>query len=626
MKIVVLCGGIGTRLGEYSFPKPLNMINGKPSISYCLSKLPDHVTTIHFIAAPHLAKYNFEEIIHNQFKTKTCKIHWIPYFTRGPVETAWLGTTEFDDSDETIVFLDNDVVYNFPTDFFNNRECAFIGHATEKTDSEAYSFLTIENGKVINFVEKKRISDQFCCGVYGFKDIQQFRTVARAYMEKSTDKEFYMSGLFALMLQMSVSIQAIKFEGDVFHIGSLKELDDSWPRITKPSMRVCFDLDNTLVTYPLVPGDYSTVKPVNSMICLARQMKAEGHTIIIHTARRMVTHKHNVGAVIKDIGALTFKTLEDFDIPFDELLFGKPIADMYIDDRAVNPYRDSVQLMGYMQHEITVPLNMLPTNKYNSIRIVDKKVYKIGPTKYLRGEIFFYENIPVNTSICNFFPKFYGSSVKGDRSELYIEAIQSIPFYTLFKQGLINGGHIKKLFEFIDNLHNIPGDVPCISDMRANYTDKLRDRFSICEDYPFSDAAEIQEKILLDLSSYSPVGVAFIHGDLWFSNILVDFNGALKYIDMKGQVNAKLHTGGDRMYDYGKLYQSFLGYDAILYGDNLDETYRSTMTDLFISESRCRGIDIDDLCRVTKSLVIGTVSFIENDKAKQRVWDFLKSI
>jgi hypothetical protein len=95
---------------------------------------------------------------------------------------------------------------------------------------------------------------------------------------------------------------------------------------------------------------------------------------------------------------------------------------------------------------------------------------------------------------------------------------------------------------------------------------------------------------------------------------------------MKGQVNAKLHTGGDRMYDYGKLYQSFLGYDAILYGDNLDEIYRSKMTDLFISESRCRGIDIDDLCRVTKSLVIGTVSFIENDKAKQRVWDFLKSI
>jgi len=161
-------------------------------------------------------------------------------------------------------------------------------------------------------------------------------------MEKSTDKEFYMSGLFALMLQMSVSIQAIQFEGDVFHIGSLKELDDSWPRITKPSMRVCFDLDNTLVTYPLVPGDYSTVKPVDSMIRLARQMKADGHTIIIHTARRMVTHKHNVGAVIKDIGALTFKTLEDFDIPFDELLFGKPIADMYIDDRAVNPYRDSV--------------------------------------------------------------------------------------------------------------------------------------------------------------------------------------------------------------------------------------------------------------------------------------------
>ena len=624
MKVVILCGGIGSRLGDYSFPKPLNMINGKPSIGLCLKKLPDRVTTLHFIAAPHLAKYNFEQIIHNQFKGRKCHIHWIPYFTRGPVETAWLGTKDFD-TDEPVVFLDNDVVFNFPDDFFSNKESAFLGYATDTTGSEAYSFLTLDNGYVTKFVEKKRISSSFCCGVYGFKNIRQFRDIASLCMQKCAGQELYMSGLFTEMLDTGAPIQGIYFDGDVYHIGSLKELTTSWPKIAKPVMRVCFDLDNTLVTYPQVPGDYSTVKPIESMISVARQMKADGHTIIIHTARRMLTHKHNVGAVLKDIGALTFQTLADFDIPYDEIIFGKPIADMYIDDRAVNPYRDSVQLMGYMVSETTQPLNALPTNVHNSVTIVDSKVKKTGPASFLRGEIYFYQNIP-DTSISSYFPKYGGSTIRGDQADLYMEAIKGIPFYTLFKQGLITKTHIKQVFEFMDILHNTPGSIPSLEDMCANYTDKLRKRFTVSEDYPFSDATEIQEACLTELSSYTPSGVAFIHGDLWFSNILVDFQGALKCIDMKGQVNGTLTTGGDMLYDYGKLYQSFLGYDAALYGDTLDEQYKQDMLDLFVHEVKARSIHLGELRAVTRSLIIGTLPFIENSAAKERVWAFLKTI
>ena len=134
--------------------------------------------------------------------------------------------------------------------------------------------------------------------------------------------------------------------------GSIKELQSSWHKIDKKMMRVCFDLDNTLVTYPTVPGDYRTVRPIHRMIELVRKMKADGHTIIIHTARRMETHKYNVGSVIRDIGPVTFQTLSDFDIPCDEILFGKPLADIYIDDRAVNPYRESVESMGYLHPDV----------------------------------------------------------------------------------------------------------------------------------------------------------------------------------------------------------------------------------------------------------------------------------
>jgi hydroxymethylpyrimidine pyrophosphatase-like HAD family hydrolase len=57
-------------------------------------------------------------------------------------------------------------------------------------------------------------------------------------------------------------------------------------------LRVVFDLDNTLVTYPTIPGDYNSVNPIAHTIALAKQLKQQGAYIIIHTARRMGTHNH----------------------------------------------------------------------------------------------------------------------------------------------------------------------------------------------------------------------------------------------------------------------------------------------------------------------------------------------
>ena len=66
-----------------------------------------------------------------------------------------------------------------------------------------------------------------------------------------------------------------------------------------------FDLDNTLVTFPKIYGDYTTVTPIENNIKLLRYLKKMGHIIIIYTARRMRTHKGNTGKIIADIGKIT---------------------------------------------------------------------------------------------------------------------------------------------------------------------------------------------------------------------------------------------------------------------------------------------------------------------------------
>jgi len=629
MKVFVLCGGIGSRLEDYSFPKPLNMIYGKPAITYTLQGLPSDIKTIYFIYSPHLKKFNFEQIVINQFKDRNCIFLPLSYFTRGPVESAWCGIKNFsDDDDEPIVFLDNDVLYKFPPELFATKNTAFLGYSVDNSSSEAFSFVQLHDEQITMIKEKKRISNNFICGVYGFKSIHQFRDVALKRLFTPSDKELYLSTLFEDLLSRGQPIQGIRFSNTIYHIGSLKELKYATGQITHPSMRICVDLDNTLVTYPNVPGDYSTVQPIDTMIQLVRKLHADGHTIIIHTARRMATHKNNVGAVIRDIGKQTFDTLDTFGIPYDELLFGKPIADIYIDDRAVNPYRNDMESMGLIDYmETTAPINKLKNNKYNSIELDGDIVVKHGPAEYLRGEIYYYENLSPMLSISKFFPKYYGSKIIGHDAELRTEYIRGIPIYTLYKAELLTRDHIKQLFEILDCLHNTKtGIIPSVEAVRTNYIDKLERRFADRTVYNFPDTDVYKNICINGLKEYlttPPTIVPYIHGDFWFSNILLDFKNNIKLIDMRGRLDSSLTMGGDIMYDYSKLYQSILGYDLILYNDTVSDTYKEQVKGYFFDELRLRSINETHLHSITFSLIIGTLYAIESKDVQKQVWDWL---
>lgn len=96
-------------------------------------------------------------------------------------------------------------------------------------------------------------------------------------------------------------------------------------------MKFCFDLDNTLC----VGKPYQFAVPVPGALELLEELHENGHEIVIYTARGMDTHKGNVAKVLTDYAMLTLKQLESWGFPYDEIYFGKPSADIYIDDKAV---------------------------------------------------------------------------------------------------------------------------------------------------------------------------------------------------------------------------------------------------------------------------------------------------
>ena len=100
-------------------------------------------------------------------------------------------------------------------------------------------------------------------------------------------------------------------------------------------MRIVFDLDGVICELKKPSESYLEVIPKKKVIQKMRDLKEEGHYLIIHTGRHMRTCNGDVEKVIERVGKVTEDWLEKWKVPYDELVFGKPYADMYIDDLGI---------------------------------------------------------------------------------------------------------------------------------------------------------------------------------------------------------------------------------------------------------------------------------------------------
>ena len=99
-------------------------------------------------------------------------------------------------------------------------------------------------------------------------------------------------------------------------------------------MRIVIDLDGTICPIKEKHEEYGLLKPYPGAIETMNELREAGHYIIIQTARNMATQGSNLGKVVQNIGKVTLDWLEKYEVPYDEIYFGKPNANIYIDDRA----------------------------------------------------------------------------------------------------------------------------------------------------------------------------------------------------------------------------------------------------------------------------------------------------
>lgn len=103
---------------------------------------------------------------------------------------------------------------------------------------------------------------------------------------------------------------------------------------------IVMDIDGTLCEIKSKEQTYLEVKPKKGVLEKLNYMKQQGFYIILYTSRQMRTYEGNIGKINANTGKVLFQWLEKYDIPFDEIYFGKPWCGkngFYVDDKAIRP-------------------------------------------------------------------------------------------------------------------------------------------------------------------------------------------------------------------------------------------------------------------------------------------------
>jgi capsule biosynthesis phosphatase len=97
-------------------------------------------------------------------------------------------------------------------------------------------------------------------------------------------------------------------------------------------MKICIDIDGVLCELRPPDKQYADLEPLPGAVEKMTSLKRAGHYLILCTARHMATCNSNVGLVVARQGKTLLDWLAEHKIPYDEIWFGKPHADVYLDD------------------------------------------------------------------------------------------------------------------------------------------------------------------------------------------------------------------------------------------------------------------------------------------------------
>ncbi len=643
---VYLCGGLGKRFQSMCPQrKPCQLIFHRPMYQWVLESMFSNTTQhIPLMLVIHNDD-NGKSILYNvqkEYKNKCVIDHVkINYNTRGPIETCQLFFKQKQPRGGVWI-VDNDILYdsNIPWNMSMESGALYIlvqeMSAGEKILYSAgaaspYSHVIInETGYIEQIKEKVNISDYIVLGAYGFGSSVVFEKVCQKFLndDAMTSGEWFLSCLVQKAIDNNIPVKAV-ISRDTIAIGTPEQVQTAirQARIIPKPLRWVFDLDQTLVSLPAHPGDYSTVEPYYDKIKFVQDLYAQGHYIIIHTARHMVSCNGDVAAVEQKVGLVTRSVLAKFSIPYHELIFGKPYADVYVDDKATNPIHWDNE---WLTASMGFGWNTMLQGKYvnTKIRLLnDTTCVKLCNYQEAKGLIYYVNNCP--KFLLDYIPKIISvdnlDDVNPTKEPIRITMEwknDAIPIGKLLAADTLTIDIFQQVFSLMKNIHSLGGQPNSLiyELIQQNYYPKFIKRYS---EFPIYEHFKVNLAVIYEFfKSYTPLVSDCIHGDFWLSNLLWSHKEKKIYmIDMRGALGNIFTVMGDKRYDYAKLYQSIIGFDKwILTGERLDHSVRSKWESFYIEQLRISDDELQLIRKITCFLILGSLPFHEE------LWQILPEI
>jgi hypothetical protein len=220
----------------------------------------------------------------------------------------------------------------------------------------------------------------------------------------------------------------------------------------------------------------------------------------------MRTHSGSVGKILKDVGKITFDTLEKFKINYDEMHFGKPEADFYIDDLAVNCFSNIEKEMGFYQTKIDPrSYNFIETSCINTF-------IKKTNDNLLDGEIYWYSNIP--NEIKDLFPIMFRQDPNNKWYEM--EKIIGIPVSKIYLSNELTTDLLLYILESLNRIYKLQIKDNNNINIYLNYTNKIKIRYADHDYKNYKNSELIYKKIINYFEQYDSKNngvMTLIHGD-----------------------------------------------------------------------------------------------------------------
>lgn len=341
-------------------PKPLIKVFGDELLIWSMRSFPFEKNDKVYIVSQ--AAHRCKKIIHKKLERlfPNININWleIDYLPNGQLISTIIALNEFK-IEGNLLIHNCDTAYEIDflemKNLLNQLKDIYALFPVFKAEGDHWSFAKTElnNNRVISIAEKKRISNNCSIGTYIFSSASELLFDANKYIEeKKPNKnlgEYYIAPFMNYMCSKGKGIKITPAKKTKL-FGTVEELlenyklsiynllsENGWSGNQRKTLVV--DIDGTLCNSN-ENGDYSQCEPIETVVRNLRIENEKGTYIILFTARNMRTFNGSIGLINKYTAPVVLEWLNKNDIPYDEIIFGKPWGFggvSYVDDKNLDP-------------------------------------------------------------------------------------------------------------------------------------------------------------------------------------------------------------------------------------------------------------------------------------------------